>query len=91
MIINIIKDICAFSAITIGYFTYIELNPKTKGIVFRPNDKNEKILSLGSIKSFILFPLTETGLKNMWYPRNWDINFPLISTIGFAVYKKIMN
>jgi len=87
MILNIIKDICAFSVITIGYFTYIELNPKTKGIVFRQNDKNEKKISIGSIKNFILFPLTETGLQFMWLPENWDINFPLIFTLGFTIYK----
>jgi hypothetical protein len=89
MITTVIKDLCAFSTISIAYLTYIELNPKTKGIVFRPNDKNEKILSIQSIKSFILFPLTETGLKCMWSPNNWDINFPFVTSIGFAIYKTI--
>ena len=87
---NLIKDFIALSAISVGYFTYIELNPKTAGIVFRPNDKNEKILSLGSIQSFALFPFTEVGIQIMWKPENWDINFPFILIVNFLLYKTIL-
>jgi hypothetical protein len=90
MLISLIKDCIFISALTVGYFTYIELNPKTKGIVFRPNDRNELVLSTNSIKAFILFPFTSDGLKIMWTPQNYDINFPFILLTSFSIYKFIL-
>jgi hypothetical protein len=90
MLISLVKDCIFLGALTIGYFTYIELNPKTKGIVFRPNDRNELVLSTNSIKAFILFPLTSDGLQIMWRPENYDINFPLILVSSYGIYKFIL-
>jgi hypothetical protein len=90
MLISLVKDCIFIGVLTIGYFTYIELNPKTKGIVFRPNDKNELVLSTNSIKGFILFPLTPEGLRIMWTPENYDINFPFILLTSYGIYKFIL-
>ncbi len=90
MLFSIVKDCIFLSTLTIGYFTYIELNPNTKGIVFRPNDRNELVLSTNSIKAFILFPLTKEGLKIMWKSENYDINFPLILISSYGIYKFIL-
>ncbi len=90
MLISLVKDCVFIGSVTIAYFTYVELNPKTKGIVFRPNDRNELVLSTSSIKSFILFPLTSEGLKIMWKPENYDINFPMILLSSYGFYKFIL-
>ncbi len=82
-----IKDILAIITCNIIYFTYIELNSKTPGIVFRYDDKNEKQLSLGSIKEFILFPYTYFGRQIMWKPENWDINHTVVILGMFGIYK----
>jgi hypothetical protein len=84
---NVFKDILAIFVCNILYFTYIELNPKTPGIVFRYNDKNEKQLSLGSIKEFIKFPYTKLGIQILWYPENWDINHSVVILGMFGIYK----
>jgi hypothetical protein len=86
-----IKDILAIMTCNILYFTYIELNPKTPGIVFRCNDKNEKQLSLGSIKEFIIFPYTKLGRQILWKPENWDINHTVVIFGMFSVYKLFIN
>jgi hypothetical protein len=90
MLISLVKDCIFIGSVSIAYFTYIELNPKTKGIVFRPNDMNELVLSTASIKAFILFPLTREGLKVMWKYENYDINFPLILLSTYGFYKFIL-
>jgi hypothetical protein len=84
-----LKDIAILSTITLGHLTYIALNPKTKGIVFRPNDKNETILSLPSIFSFMTFPLTKEGLIT-WHPTLWDINYPIILCGFYGLSKFII-
>jgi hypothetical protein len=55
MVYSFVKDAIVFSALNICYFTYLEMNPGSKGIVIRPNAENKKVLSIGSIKNFILF------------------------------------
>jgi hypothetical protein len=87
MLSQIIKDGIVFGIINIGYFTYLEMNPRTNGIVLRPNAENKKILSIGSIKNFIAFPFTPTGLPIMWKPENWDINYTVVMTMSFGIYK----
>jgi hypothetical protein len=90
MIISFIKDCTIFSLINIGYFGYLELNPKTKGIVFRPNEKNEKVLSINSITYFMRYPFTPMGFKVMWHPNNWNINYPVVMILSFGFYKYIL-
>ena len=90
MIISFIKDCTIFSVINIGYFAYLELNQRTKGIVFRPNEKNEKVLSIPSIKYFMIYPFTPFGLKVMWHPNNWTINYPVVMILSFGFYKYIL-
>lgn len=88
MITSIIKDIVAVGAINLAYFTALELNPKTKGIVRRPDSENVKHISLGSIKEFMISPFTgKPGTKEMWKPKNWDINYPVVMTGCFGIYK----
>jgi len=84
---SVIKDILAFGTINILYFIYVEYNNTTKGIVFRVNSKNEKIFAWESIKAFAMFPLTRAGIPLMWYPINWDINYPLVMLSSFGIYK----
>ncbi len=86
---EIIKDLIALVSCNIIYFTYIELNPHTSGIVFRYNDKNEKYLSLSSIREFIIFPYKNQGLAVMWKPCNWDINHTVVISGLFGLYKLI--
>ena len=90
MIINFIKDCTVFSLINIGYFAYLELNPKTRGIVFRPDQNNNKVLSISSMTNFMLFPFTQFGLSVMWHPNNWTINYPVVMIISFGFYKYIL-
>lgn len=90
MLISFIKDCTVFSLINIGYFGYLELNSKTRGIVFRPNEKNEKVLSTSSIKYFMIYPFTPMGLQVMWNPNNWIINYPVVMMISFGFYKYIL-
>jgi hypothetical protein len=85
----LIKDILAIITCNILYFAYIELNSKTPGIVFRYNDKNEKQLSVGSIKEFIKFPYTYFGRQIMWKPENWDINHSIVILGMYGIYKVI--
>jgi hypothetical protein len=85
----LITDILAIITCNILYFVYIELNSKTPGIVFRYNDKNEKQLSLGSIKEFIKFPYTYFGRQIMWKPENWDINHTVVILGMYGIYKVI--
>jgi hypothetical protein len=85
------KDGIVFGIINIGYFTYLEMNPRSKGIVLRPNAENKKVLSIGSIKNFILFPFTKTGLTVMWKPENWDINYPVVMILSFGFIKLIIS
>jgi hypothetical protein len=87
---DFIKNALEIIACNILYFTYIELNPKTPGIVFRCNDKNEKQLSLGSIKEFIKFPYTVLGRQILWYPENWDINHSVVTFGMFGIYKLLV-
>jgi hypothetical protein len=85
-----LRDIGIIITISVGYFSYIALNPKTKGIVYRPNDKNEMVLSLGSIYTFIMFPFTSDGVKLMWYPSCWDINYPFVVTMCYLSSKFVI-
>ncbi len=85
-----LNNIISIITCNILYFTYIELNPKTPGIVFRYNDKNEKKLSLGSIKEFIIFPYTKLGRQILWYPENWDINHTVVIVGMFGIYKLLL-
>ncbi len=91
MIFSLMKDGIVFGIINIGYFTYLEMNPRSKGIVLRPNAENKKVLSIGSIKNFILFPFTKTGLTVMWKPENWDINYPVVMILSFGFIKLIIS
>jgi hypothetical protein len=84
---TLIRDFFVFGVINVGYFTYLEMNPRTKGIVLRPNAENKKVLSIGSIKNFILFPFTKTGLTVMWKPENWDVNYTVVMVMTFGFYK----
>ena len=84
---TLIRDFFVFGVINVGYFTYLEMNPRSKGIVLRPNAENKKVLSIGSIKNFILFPFTKTGLTVMWKPENWDVNYPVVMLLSFGCYK----
>jgi hypothetical protein len=90
LFIYMLKDIGVIIAASVGYFSYIALNPKTKGIVFRPNDKNEIVLSLASIYIFATFPFTSDGIKLMWYPSCWDINYPFIVTVSYLCSKLLI-
>ncbi len=87
MLSELFRDVFVFGIINVGYFTYLEMNPRTKGIVLRPNAENKKILSIGSIKNFITFPFTKTGLTVMWKPENFDVNYPVMMILSFGCYK----
>jgi hypothetical protein len=75
-----------FCALNIAYFTYLELNPSTKGIVIRMNDKNEKYISFASIINLIVFPYTRRGFSIMWNYKTIDVNYTLMIGIPSLVY-----
>jgi hypothetical protein len=84
---TIVEDIVNAIMFTIIYFTYIAINPSTKGIVFRLDDTNKHVFSYQSIIAFIKFPFTRQGIKIMWLPQNLDINYAFLLTVFFGVYK----
>jgi len=88
---SLIKDIMVCCGIHICYMTSLELNPKTKGTVIRPNDKGEKIISWGSMKEFMITPLKldKPFARELWKPKNWDINYPIVMLGSFGIYKCI--
>jgi hypothetical protein len=75
-----------FCALNLAYFTYLELNPSTKGIVIRMNDKNEKYISFASIINLIVFPYTRRGFSIMWNYKLIDINYTLMIGVPSLVY-----
>jgi hypothetical protein len=85
----LIKDILVCCAVHIGYMTIIEINPKTRGTIIRPNDKGEKVISLGSMKEFMLTPfkLNNQVARDLWKFKNWDINYPVVMFGSFVIYK----
>lgn len=84
----LIKDAIAFAAINVGYFTALELNPKTKGVVIRPDSDNNRVFSFSSMKEFMISPFKcRPATNQLWKPNNWDINYPVAVGGCFAVYK----
>jgi len=91
MILSIAKDVIAFGAINLAYFTALEVNPKTKGIVRRPDSENNKKFSPESIKEFMLSPFRcKPGTNELWKPQNWDINYPVVMVGCFGAYKCLL-
>lgn len=70
------------------YLIYLELNPKITGIWLRKNAFNKTVISLGSLKDYILYPFKEIKL---WYPKFWDLNIfvsvPIITIILLLIKK----
>ena len=62
------------------YLAYIEFNPKLSNIWLRKDSLGIRRISLGGLKDFLLYPLSE---YRVWYPNLWDLNVfisvPLIS------------
>lgn len=86
------KDLLAFAGFNVIYATYLELNPKIKGIVVRPDSEGKKRINLRSYFNFAKEPITTPNSevrKHFWQPKNWDINYPLCATTFMVVYKII--
>ena len=84
------QDLCAFALFNIGYATYLETNPQIKGVILRPDENGNRKISLKSYWNFIKQPFKSdnTGVqKELWKPKNWDINYFMSATIFMLHYK----
>ena len=81
-----IQNIILFGVFNIAYFTYLELNPATKGIVIRIDDKNEKYISFASIINLIIYPYTRKGFSIMWNYETIDLNYTVMVGIPYLIY-----
>lgn len=86
----ILEDLCVFGVFNVLYATYLEVNPKMGGVIIRPNENGDKVISLKSYWHFIKQPFKSdnTGVqKELWKPKNWDINYFMSAIIFMFGYK----
>ena len=86
----IIEDLCAFGVFNVLYATYLEVNPKMGGVILRPDEEGNRKISLKSYWNFIKQPFKSdnTGVqKELWKPKNWDINYFMSAIIFMFGYK----
>ncbi len=86
------QDLLAFFGFNALYATYLELNPKIRGIIIRPDSDGKKKINLRSYFNFIKQPITTQQpevRKHLWHPSNWDINYPVCAIIFMVGYKII--
>ncbi len=75
-----------FSLILFGI--YLEINPKLGNIWYRKNEKNIRKISIPAFLQYFKQPFKN---KFLWYPRYWDLNpymFTTIITTGFITIRK---
>jgi hypothetical protein len=87
------EDICAFAAFNALYATYLETNPKMGGVILRPDEEGNKKVSLKSYWNFIKEPFCSKNKhvqKELWKPKNWDINYFMSALIFMFGYKSGM-
>jgi hypothetical protein len=88
------KDMCAFAAFNALYASYIELNPKMGGVIIRPDSEGNKKVSVKSYWNFIKEPFCSKNSdvkKELWKPKNWDINYFMSALIFMFGYKTGMS
>jgi hypothetical protein len=85
------KDLCAFGAFNALYATYLELNPKIGGVIIRPDGSGNKKINLKSYWNFIKTPFNHNNpvQKELWKPKNWDINYAVCAASFMAGFKAL--
>jgi hypothetical protein len=69
---------------TLAFALYAEFGPGMGHVWIRPNETGNKVLTLSGLGALMREPFKN---KEMWRPRNFDINYPIVSITSslFAV------
>jgi len=81
MILTIITGMLIYLII---FASYLELNPSIKNVWYRLEDDGIKYFRLSSLFNFIIQPFY---IKELWYPKFWDLNYWVGSFFTILIIK----
>jgi hypothetical protein len=69
------------------FASYLELNPSITNVWYRIEDDGQKHFRLVNLFNFIIQPFY---IKELWYPKFWDLNFWVGSFFTIFIIKIII-